>query len=607
MIRALASSAPVAAALLLCACGSGPPATLGEALSAYRQNRVGEAEAGFARIAADPAAPAADRARAFRETARIAWLIDGDLAGALAALSSADRVAEDRCSTAQLRARVLDEAGRDDALLGEAEALAARCSDPAEADGVRLHAAQAALDRGELDRAAALVGGVSETGRSGLDAADVELERALLQRDSAAALAAWRNFFWLGAEDLPQAMRGNAAPAARLFADGLAPAASVEHRLALLDLLMRAGFFRQAQRFAQASGLQREAQGQPAWTRFAAYSEARRELEATLLQANRRLARGAAAADLEAAAGRFSERLAAASGMTGERRDVLRRAYGLHGQAGTTGGYPSVHYGHVVQSERRTVEQYGHRAEVGFVAVDNMIANGFESWLWDGSAAIGGWAEPGAVIVQVRPGYTSAPLSAWGVYRGGPARDRLIERQRELAEQDLAALAKSRVAFLPGLADRLRMQVAAQIGDRARRLARGEGDLRRIFLDEYWRATFQDSILVHEGRHAIDRSLVTGLARLDDSNLEYRAKLSQLALSEFPRLALLNINDPTVGGDSGHGIANARVLRALGEWIDANRGEVRGYDAALPALVQIDRLADAQLRAIARTLEPVLN
>jgi hypothetical protein len=594
-------------ALSVLACGSGRIETTGEAQAAYSQNRVGEAEAAFARIAADPAASAADRAQAYRGNARIAWLIDGDAARSLRDLAAADRAGHDRCSTAQLRARVLDESGSDEGLLREADALVDRCLDPSEADGVRLHAAQAALDRGELDGAAAQLGALTDDARAGLRGADIGLELALRRNDAAEALAAWRNYFWLGADDLPPALRGFVRPAAELFGEGLAPGAGRGPRLALLDLLMRSGFFRQARRFAEADALAAAAEGELGWTRFEAYSDARRELEGVIIQSNRRVARGGAAADLDGAVERFLDRLVAASGLQGERRQILRRAYGLYGQAGQTGGYASVHYGHVVQDERRTVAQYGHRAEVGFVALDNMIANGFETWLWDGRAATGGWTEPGLVIVQVRPEYTSQPLSAWTLWSGGPARQRLLERQAERAAGDAALLSRGGIAFLPGLADRLRLQLAGQIGARARQLAAGGGDLRRSFLDEYWRATFQQSMLAHEGRHAIDRVLVTGLARLDDSNLEYRAKLSELALADYPRLALLNINEPTVGGDTGHSIANARILRAFGGWIEANTARVRGFDPATPAMAQIDRLSDSQIRAVARSLDPILN
>jgi hypothetical protein len=149
------------------------------------------------------------------------------------------------------------------------------------------------------------------------------------------------------------------------------------------------------------------------------------------------------------------------------------------------------------------------------------------------------------------------------------------------------------------------MQVAAQIGERARSVAGAGGDLKRAFLAEYWRASFQQSIFTHEGRHALDKSLVTGLARFNDTNLEYRAKLSELALADYPRLALVNIDADTIGGSTAHGKANGKILAAYGEWIGAHKAEVKGFDPALPPMVQIDRLTDAQIRAIARSLDPL--
>jgi hypothetical protein len=92
---------------------------------------------------------------------------------------------------------------------------------------------------------------------------------------------------------------------------------------------------------------------------------------------------------------------------------------------------------------------------------------------------------------------------------------------------------------------------------------------------------------------------------MDDSNLEYRAKLSELALSDYPRLALSNIAADTVGDGTAHGEANARVMRELAAWIGANRRQVAGFDPAQPAIVQLDRLTDGQLRAIARNLDPL--
>jgi hypothetical protein len=63
--------------------------------------------------------------------------------------------------------------------------------------------------------------------------------------------------------------------------------------------------------------------------------------------------------------------------------------------AGKTGGFESIHLGHIIRSERVPVEQYGRHAEVNYLVVDNMISNGYESWLWDGDAMDGGWTETG--------------------------------------------------------------------------------------------------------------------------------------------------------------------------------------------------------------------
>ena len=46
-------------------------------------------------------------------------------------------------------------------------------------------------------------------------------------------------------------------------------------------------------------------------------------------------------------------------------------------------------------------------------------------------------------------------------------------------------------------------------------------------------------------------------------------------------------------------------MKACGAWIAANRTSVAGYDPSQPALTRIDRLSGAQIRAIARALDPI--
>jgi hypothetical protein len=598
----------IAAAAFLIA-GSGWAQSVDEARNLYGANKLADAERMLAAIAADPAAEAGEKAAALRQSSRIAWRIDGDFARAAALLREAERHGEGACPTATATARLLHEAGRGAELAARATALAARCTDPGAADPVLLAAAAAALDVSRdgadplLAQAEALIAAVSPDGRAGSAGATVELRIGLLRRDPARALAAWRNYFWLDTGDTPAPL----AAAPDLFGRALAADAGVEPQLALTQLLVRTGFAQAAEEFAASTRLAERAAEHPYWRRAEAYFAARRALEAGLLIANRAIARGRPPGDVPALFRAFKTRLLEAAGGGADPDAVLREAYGLVGQSGLTGGFASVHLGHVVADERRTVEQYGHRAEIRFLALDNMIANGFQSWLWDGSAATGGWTADGPLIVQVRQGYVSEPLGLWRIFGGGRARADLLERQPRRAAADAAALAARDAAPLLGLADRLKLQVTEQIGARARAAAGAGGDVRRAFLAEAWRASFQQSILVHEGRHAIDRRLVTGLARLDDANLEYRAKLSELALADYPRLALYNIVAGNVGDGTPHGEANASIVRQYARWTQANRAQVAGFDASVPAAAQLDRLTDDQMRAIARALDPIAN
>jgi hypothetical protein len=599
------------AALLLAGCTARAPETIDGAGQAYSQNRVAEAETIYRKIAADPASSARDKSTAHRQLGRIAWLIDGDSRRALAEVETAFAASEDRCASGRLKARILQEGKQGEALLSQLERLAAACEDSRQGQDIRLRGVAAALDLAAAGKtealavAAKLIAGGGEEAKSAPVFSGMALQIALLQGNSAGALQAWRDYFWLSGSDVPQGLATVYPAAANVFAMGLAPDAAPAARLRLVDLLVRVGFAESAERFGRAKGLSQSAGQHPLWRKASAYFEARRALQAAVLASNRRVARGGEAADMAALLSGFEDRLMAAAGLSGNRRDGLLRAYSLYGQSQKTDGHEGIHLGQAVEQVRWPVEQYGHRAQVSFIALDNMVANGFMTWLWDGTAATGGWTEEGPVIVQVRSEYTNMPLTAWALFSGGPPRARLLEALKREEAMDVAALVGGDVAYLPGLASRIQLQVADQIGRRARAGLAPDGDLRRAFLAEYWRASFQDQMLVHEGRHALDKKLVRGLSRLNDSNLEYRAKLSELALADYPRLALVNINAPEIGSGSAHGKADERLLRAYSEWMRGHPAEIAGYDPRRPALAQLDKLSDTQLRAVARALDPI--
>jgi hypothetical protein len=585
-------------------------ASFSGARAEYDLNHVAQAEKLYAEVMVDRSASVADKSASERELARIAWLVDADASRALSHLDSAQRLGDKPCATAELRARVLRESGRYDEAIRESSALLLACPDSAERDGIRTHLVGARLDLAAHDRArsAALIAQAKAeeaqfTADADIEAARVRLETALLTDDATAALAAWKDYFWLTDTDAPQALEHAGATAA--FNNGLHAGATTDDRLKLAELLMRAGFSQASRRFATAHDLGSTATGSEVWKRLDAYWREREKLEATLLRINRGLARGKSDnGETEAAAKAFTVALMSAAGATGDPKAALQKYYGIVGTVGETNGYPSMHGGHVIEDHDDSVTQYGKSAKIHFIAIDNMISNGFTSWLWDGSAAVGGWTSNG-VIVHIRPAYVQSPLAGYRQTQDSDARQTLISRERQLAAEDLAKLKTRPVATLDGLNSRLQLQLVDRIASVARTKSTDEASFRRAFLAEYSRANLDQSIRKHEGRHAIDEAL--GISpKVEAAVLEYQAKLSELALTDYPRMALRNM-DRTLEGDGSHDRAAARIFDQFRQWIEGHHDQVMSYDPALPALTQLDKLSDDQIREIARSLDPLAN
>lgn len=596
----------IAAALLVSASGTAVAASLSEAQDAYDNNKIPEAAKLFSSIAADPNASADDRADAKIALARIAWLVDGNADEALRKLSDA---AAEPCDVGIMKLRVLREAKRSqDAVEAEDGALK-RCGEAGKQDEMRVHAINARLDlaRANPSRRKSLIADAVADARlltpdAGAEGARARLQISLLTNDAPSALAAWKDYFWLDDSDAPQALADLAAN--RRFTRGLARSATTADKLDLAELLMRAGFGEESRRYARTHSLPGSVAGNPTWKRLTAYWTERDKLTAEILRVNREFAHGRKDDKaLETAVKSVTARLMKAAGATGDPQAALLKYYGLVGTVGLTNGYPSIHLGHVVENRDEQVTQYGHSANIHFMAIDNMISNGFTSWLWDGSAMVGGWQSNGTII-QVRPAYVAGPLNAYRLTQDGPERQKLVARQAKRAAEDVAQLRQRPVATLDGLNDRLRLQAAEEIEKAAGKRTTDKRDLRRRFLAEYSRATFNHSIMIHEGRHAIDASL--GVTGKDQSVLEYDAKLSELALSDYPRMALENI-DRTLEGSGPHDIAGARLFDGYRKWMEAHTSEIAGYDPAIPALEQLDKLTDDQIREVARSLDPLAN
>jgi hypothetical protein len=607
---------PMLLAILLLAAGpTVQAATYRQAKDDYDQGQVAAARRDFADVAAHGAA-ATDRAAAERGLARLFWLVDGDGNAASAHLRAALGTGADSCETRILLARVERERGRPEAAADMAGAVGG--CDSAERDALLIEQARARLDLATpaARRAATIaLGRLSVVGALAPDASALKLEAALLDGSPGTALRAWRAYYWLTDADAPQAFAGADMP--RLFA-GARPGAAPVPQAALVDLLVRAGFDRAARRFAAARALDARAASVPLYRKAKAYFAFRTAIDRLILEQNRAIARTGKGdkAGLTKIADAMGDRgsavfQAAAAALAGivPKTDgdgpieQVAKAFNLGMTFGYTDGYPSAHLGHVILDETRNVEQYGRTAKLAFKVYDRMISNGFESWLWDGERQTGGWGSAGA-IVQVRAPYVAATIR-WASLIADPASRAKAERKAaERSAGDAAALAAAeaaghRAAYLPGLADRLMLQSVDQIA--AGMPARRGPAFAKAFAARESELTARHSIWIHEGRHALDATWFKS-ANFPADVLEYRAKLAEILLAEYPRMAFGSIDDALIGTDSQHGLANARLMENYRSWIEAHEGDVRGYDPKVPALLQLDKLSDGQLRQVAAVL-----
>ncbi|RXZ64233.1 hypothetical protein [Pelagerythrobacter rhizovicinus] len=587
---------------------AGAASTLAEAQAAYGVYDVNKAETLYREVASDPAAPAKDRAAANRELARIAWLVDGQRDGALAILAASLREDPDPCPAAHLYARI-----RNAGPLPEPAPVLARLetqclgTEPGVAlEGIRsLQLAALELAGEGPQRSAAVaalrqLNALPEPVRFSAQGAKLRLALGILAADAHVALAGWRDYFWL--DDRTHAPEAIAADVPRVFREGLAPQPATGAALRLAGLLMRSGFHEDLRAYAERRQLARV----EGWEPIGVYLDLHDALTSEILAHDRRYARkGPADEDayekkLTAILASAAEQLAQGVGW----QDALYREFGLWGtEPGKSNGVSGVHLGHVVVDERQKVTQDNRSGEIRFIVLDNMIHNSFSAWLMDGASAPGGWAVDGATIVQVRPRYLTLIDGFARIARPGAARENAYAEAEAERLSDRRIAASTPIAFLSGVRSRLRLAGIDALADEVRATLSSEDNFEMAFKKAYYDALVESAITAHEGRHVLDQATFAGPCELENAELEYRAKLSELRFARNARLALSSIYSPLFGGTSGHGVANERLMREIAEWIAARPEEIKNYDASLTPLEQLDKLTDEQIGDIASSLE----
>lgn len=512
-----------------------------------------------------------------------------------------------------------------------ADAALAAASLPLEKLGAQVKEAQAVVDEAVAER---LAGGAAQTKEIGSAFTSLGqlvdeqpgmeiisrlfLQASLLVGNGPAALTAWRAYFRAdGGTPAPDAIAAAGETLSRLLPDWREPG-NTESRLALICALGDSRLFREAALLAldPRPAYTAQLQQNPRVRELVAYARACDELSVRVDEYYRQTLLGKAKAKaLDAIMKEVAEKLWPQLAFYSQKppeispkkfAEEMEKRFGAVVRIVTSAGcYYDLQMGHRIVNEERVIKQYGRQAKIHFIVLDSIVSNGFQSWAWDNGGQYGGWSTSEA-IVQIRPAYSGEALNAWLSITTETARAKNEEEIQKASEIDRQTAAKNPTAYLGGLQQRIYRQGLQHLLDRLKARGLTGRQLQIAFLSEYDHVKQESTIFAHEGRHAIDQQPGPfNITSSGSEELEFRAKLSEVAFASEPRLILGNIINIHIADSTPHGQANLRIMKGLVQWMSAHSADIQGFDRSSPILPQLDKLTDDQLRTAFRSMDPL--
>lgn len=557
----------------------GQTATLNSGQLAYIQRDVSAAMEIWREVAADESARAEDRTDALQLLSRTSWRIYQNTDDGIAFAFAADDIDDTFATNAIALSDAYRQAGDYEAALNAARVAITRAADPLERNDAANAFARAAVASTaglRLDQLSRVNLAILKEARdtlepffaqppANLETSELALEVAVLLDDGPAILRAWGSYYHSPTGVSSTADQSAAAEIlnARL-PEWQGVNSTFEARRDVVLALARSHFYALAsqvatdQRSAHSEAMLQDAQVAEVLDitdYLTALTQHTNEYYRRIAEANSSSVLLSALLALQYRGGRSDlerdlwQDISAREDLGSYSHDAFReeasRRFMFYSSEGSTSGVYDSHAGHRVLDTTVVADQFGRTAELRFVVVGRMVSNGYESWLWDGRQQHGGWAKTDA-IYQVRPAYADGPLRRWHEVTDPGLRTQREDEIERLTAADALVAQQTPVAFFGGLASRLQWQGLNGILEHARVTSPPEL-VRQAFILELGNTTFQYSIFAHEGRHALDKNFAEPWVRENSAELEFRAKISEVVFSDWPRLAFGSIFNPNMG------------------------------------------------------------
>ena len=279
---------------------------------------------------------------------------------------------------------------------------------------------------------------------------------------------------------------------------------------------------------------------------------------------------------------------------------VTRELFGAYRTVGIVNGQRAFYVAHSISEAPHRIEQYGKSAEIQVITLDKTYSSDFSGWFLN-TERVGGSARKSKYLVH-RFSLLSDLAETWLIVSGNTERDRLEKQMKRMTQSDLDIARKNGYAFLPGLGMKMKLRLFTGIYDDLVKAGFKGNDLKLRYLNAL-ETMANETMVIHEGRHVIDLNLGK---KLKGTEMEYRAKLSELAFAKDPTSNfVLSVYRANLGVSSTHGQAQKRIVRNLVDWMEKNSSTIDGFKTDLPAIYQLELLTDDHFRTFARSIDPL--
>ena len=271
-------------------------------------------------------------------------------------------------------------------------------------------------------------------------------------------------------------------------------------------------------------------------------------------------------------------------------QNEIDKRFGAAIRIGNPNGWYGISWGHKIDERKIQVNQYGKKGKLVFKNLDYIISNGYISWYFNNSGAIGGWQSRSS-IYQLRPGYLLKGQNALKLVK-----DSLIISQKKIKDN-------KRIHINATMLEQIKLRANLELlKDLKAKGLRGRS-LENEFIKEFDFLTYKNDIEFHEGRHFIDKKIAKkNNIKYEQTELEFKAKLSEIAFAKYPFMALASILDAGVD-NSAHGKANKKLVEALCKWITENSSKIKNYESNVAVYLQLNKLSNKQLVAFIKSVD----